>query len=224
MKRSALVAGIVVTSLSIAVAAWAKGPTGATIEGPGLGDPVELEGMGERGTGTELSELVEAAGFWQLVAGVEGYAGETGEIVPAPRTKDLGPMVTLTWHLGTDRVPTEVYPAAPGGPLVHIAPQAVPALDVEAPGRWFAAAPRLTALLERYGVAVGRAHTPVEKPEPIARVAAPETEAPVVAPAPATTQAAGEPGPPIAGIAAGVVAIALAIVVTRRRPGRAGAP
>jgi hypothetical protein len=209
-RRAALVlAAVTVLVVVLAVPAAAKGPTGATITGPGIDDPIVIEGFGERGAGGNFSALVEAAGFWVLIGGVEALG--PGEVLDGPPSGDLGPMYLVAWHLGDDTAEAEVYLEASGGPVVHVVPDNIVEFGISAPGGWFAASSSLPDLLARYGV-------PVQEDVKAAFLTT------TVAPAPAA-DILGSGTVPIAA-AAGLVAILVVTVLwaVGRRPRRTEAP
>ncbi len=139
MRRMIVLAGVLALAMLVMGPAWAKGPTGATIAGPGIEEPIEIEGDGEPGSGTDFAAFVEAAGFWQVVMDVEGSAmSSRGEVIASPPS-DLGARYTVTWHMGSERVTTELYPNAAGGPVVHMAAQRLEFMEHDAPERWVAA-------------------------------------------------------------------------------------
>jgi hypothetical protein len=227
MRRQVVVVGLVViVALLAAGPAWAKGPSGATIEGPGLDEPIVIAGSGERGAPGEFSRFVEAAGFWQLVFGAVG--GRAG-VIEEPTTADLGPVYVLTWRLGMTEVPAQVYPYASGGPLVRVEPsQMIVDFGTSTTGGWFLADPALADLMNGYGVptmaVLAGSDGPVQE---VASTLAAE-------PAPASREPVDEPAsvsPSRVGSVQVVTVLALAVVLGAgivwamgRRPRRIGAP
>src|SRR3954454_3152409 len=69
MRRQLVFALAVVTVLVVAAPALAKGPTRATLSGPGLESAIAVTGEGEGGTGTPLGALVDSGGFFAQVFG-----------------------------------------------------------------------------------------------------------------------------------------------------------
>lgn len=148
-----------ITVLTLSLACWlalggtvlAKGPTGLTIDGPGLGESIEIRGVSESCRSGVCTELLEAVGFFQLVFDVKGENQATPAIDRIPE----GPVYVLTWDMGVD-IPMDVYPFADGGPLVHIAPglyeERAHSQSFEVPGGWFRADAVLLDLLSAYGV------------------------------------------------------------------------
>ncbi len=209
MRRMIVLAGVLALAMLVMGPAWAKGPTGATIAGPGIEEPIVIEGDGEPGSGTDFAAFVEAAGFWQVVMDVEGSAmSSRGEVIASPPS-DLGARYTLTWHMGPERVITELYPNAAGGPVVHMAAQRLEFMDHQAPERWVTADAALLTMLDSYDV-------------PFRPVTAPET--PVDAAEPVADPSRAEPAPAVPWaiwLAVGLAAVTGALALGRRRAGAA---
>ena len=107
-------------------AAWAKGPTEATVTGPGLAEPVKLE-LGMHGEAApRYADLIDATGVFNL------GTREMCRLARPPAS--LGPEYRLTWRLpalsgyfGVDedtlRDPIEqrFYPDAAGGAVTRLA-------------------------------------------------------------------------------------------------------
>jgi hypothetical protein len=209
MRRMIVLAGVLALAMLVMGPAWAKGPTGATIIGPGIAEPIELEGNGEPGSGTDFAAFVEAAGFWQVVMDVEGSAMSlNGEVIASPPS-DLGTRYTVTWHMGDEAVATDLYPNAAGGPVVHMAAQRLEFMEHDSPERWVAADPALLEMLDAYGVPF----RPVTAPE-----APVEAAEPVADPAPADPVSAV---PWAIWLAVGLAAVTGALALGRRRTGAA---
>jgi hypothetical protein len=111
----AFIASVAAVVLMMAPAVFAKGPTGATIEGEGVAGTIDIDEPGELGQGTSMSELVEEAGFFPLVF-------EEGSGLSEPPTPFLGRPLLITWRMGNDVVVEELYLHASGGPVAHVAP------------------------------------------------------------------------------------------------------
>jgi hypothetical protein len=127
--------------------ALAKGPSEATITGPGL-DAAITVGPGEPGAemapGAPVMELAEAAGFFPASFGPEPLQGE-------PPAGELGPRYTIEYvvpgpYNESDRVVQRLYPYAtqpvtytePGQPLFE---------TEETRGGWFVGSAELTRVL-----------------------------------------------------------------------------
>ena len=204
-----VLAGALALAMLVMGPAWAKGPTAATIVGPGIAEPIELEGDGEPGSGTDFAAFVEAAGFWQVVMDVEGSAMSfNGEVIASPPS-DLGTRYTVTWYLGDEAVATDLYPNAAGGPVVHLAAQRLEFMEHDSPERWVAADPAVLEMLDGYGVPFRPVTTP---------------EAPVDAAEPVADPAPADPVPAVPWaiwLAVGLVAVTGALALGRRRTGAA---
>lgn len=151
LRRVILIGLITASCLVLATPAWAKGVSRASIEGPGLAEPIVIEQTDGKG---DLSRLLEASGFWQLLFGGEEWKG--GPLAAQPPTGDLGPVYRVTWYLGDDPYPaaSDIYPLATGGPLVHVEEgKSGSKFGVDTiPGGWFAPDPILVDLLAGYSV------------------------------------------------------------------------
>ena len=98
-------------ALALTATAGAKGPSAASLTGPGLDRAVPVKGEGEIGTGTPLGSLVQLGGFFpQMFAEVPD---------PTTRTQpaaDLGPRYRVVYRVpgpnGISTVVQDVYPYA----------------------------------------------------------------------------------------------------------------
>jgi hypothetical protein len=209
MQRRAL-AMLVLALLLAAVptAAQAKGASAATISGGGPGGlprgPIDLNGDGEPGSGTDLSNLAEAAGVFALLW-EDGQPGalDSAPLPPAQR----GVRYTITWTFpngdgGEDRVRQFVWPYAAGGPLTYMG-TGQKVLDGTTMGGWYRAGDNLRQLLVSLGLPDRPALT---APAP----ATPATPAPAAEPSPALW-------PKVAGGIGLFVVIAVAAALVRRR-------
>ena len=177
MKR-VLIGSVALLVFLIAMPAMAKGVIGVTIEGPGIAEPVFLEGEGTSESADQFYELVKATGFTEMAWG----AAVTGknQIFTEQPTDELGPEFLLTWiQIGPEgdvEIPTLLYPFASGGPLIYMDP-GVELVEISstARGGWFVSSYNIEAMLLDYGVdvsAVKSTIAPVEvetvKPAPLA--------------------------------------------------------
>ena len=117
MKRSLL---ILLAFLALPGTAFAKGPSAATITGPGLLHPIVLFGK-ESNQSSRLHRLVDVAGFFPATFGQS----------PDPMLKVrpagvLGPRYTIVWVVpgpnGASRIQQYVYPYAKPGALSWMIP------------------------------------------------------------------------------------------------------
>jgi hypothetical protein len=203
---------------AVPTAAQAKGASAATISGGGPGGlpggPIDLEGDGEPGAGTDLSELAEASGVFALL-----FEDSPVADLDAAPPGERGPRYTVTWTFpdgdgGEDKVRQSVWPYAAGGPITFMA-TGQPVLGTTTDGGWYRASDDLRQQLIGLGLPDRQ---PLTTPAP----ATPP-------PAPATTPAP-DPAPALwPKVALGIVLLAAAAaagaLVLRRRssPGTATA-
>ena len=118
MKRLVLTA-FAAAALVLPATAAAKGPSEATITGPGLSSTLTIAGNGEGDTSTDLGLLVTEAGFFPEV-----YAQPPS---PLLRTKPtgLGPRYAVVYTVPgptTSTMEQDLYPYAAGGPASYMRP------------------------------------------------------------------------------------------------------
>ena len=148
MKRFVLLGAV--TALAVAAPAFAKGPSAASIDGPGTGGGISITGDGESG-GTPLGDLTEQSGFFAAMF------GQSPDPMLAKRpTGNLGPKYTITWTVpgpeGTDTIRSELYPYAKGGPVVFTEPGQRFFGVERTRGGWYVASPALKELLVDAGL------------------------------------------------------------------------
>src|SRR4051794_20797719 len=118
--RSTVAAVALAAALALPTAAAAKGPSSATISGPGIRGAIPISGEGENGPGTALGDLVTYGAYFPLVF------GQTPD--PTLRSRpagDLGAVYTirLVVPAGSSQKHTLVqllYPFANGGPVTYM--------------------------------------------------------------------------------------------------------
>ena len=148
--RRYLVAAAVVALLVPALAA-AKGPSGASISGPGLDRTLTISGDGE-GLGTQLGNLAMRSGFFAQMF------GQTPD--PTLRTRPagtLGPRYTVVYVVPgpnsiQSRVVQRVYPFAKPVALTYMKPNQLFWDSNRTHGGWFKASLALKRILIRAGV------------------------------------------------------------------------
>lgn len=161
--------------LATPATALAKGPSGASISGPGLAAPLRVDhlsglvghgqladqgGLGEPG---QFGALMQHAGF------SEGVWGRQAGRPPVDEPEgELGPRYTVLWTLpgptgADDTVRQELYPYAEAGPVTHVTPGQAFFDGQHTAGGWFAGGPELSTLLLDLGL---RAPAPTPPPEP----------------------------------------------------------
>ena len=96
MRRT--VTAVLAAALAVPGVVAAKGPTSATVTGPGLDHPIALTGGGHPGSAGTLGRVANHAGFFQAAFGTALSSG--GERPDG----DLGPRYTVTYRLGPDDV------------------------------------------------------------------------------------------------------------------------
>jgi hypothetical protein len=113
MRKALLLATVGALATLVATApAAAKGPSTASLTGPGLGHAVPINGDGESGGGTPLGSLVELGGFFPQV--FQQVPDSTRRTRPAG---DLGPRYRISYRVpgpnnGASTLVQEVYPYA----------------------------------------------------------------------------------------------------------------
>ena len=126
---------------------FAKGPSQAVLEGPGLTSPVSLRSPGQRTIGPALATMFQESGLFDGL-----YGTGSGSKVTRPPCSQLGPRFTVTYTLGgpgrDSTIVQYIYPYATPGPVTHIHPDQ-PLLDRSKDGWWLA---------RRRGRVVGDAH------------------------------------------------------------------
>jgi hypothetical protein len=150
MKR-ALAAAAALAALALPGLSAAKEPTSATIEGPGLDQPLTLSGPKD-GRPSKFGRFVAAAGV---------PAAMFGHRTPDPMSRTqpegtLGPRYTVTYVApGPDgklsRLSGELYPYAKPRPLTYMEPGQRFFETFRTHGGWFIAGPGLTRALVDLG-------------------------------------------------------------------------
>jgi hypothetical protein len=151
MRKVLLLATVgALAGLAVTAPATAKGPSTASLTGPGLDRAVPIKGEGEMGTGTPLGSLVELGGFFpQMFLEVPD---------PTIRTRpagDLGQRYRVTYRVpgpnGTSTVVQDVYPYAKT-PVTYLSPgQRFWGVN-HTHGGWFVAGAGLKATLVAAGL------------------------------------------------------------------------
>ena len=107
------------TALVLPAAAAAKGPSAATISGPGLSGPLAIEGYGEGDSSTPLGILVSEGGFFSQAFGASPTTQRARPV------GQLGSKYTVTYTVpgpSTDTLRQDLYPYAAKGPVSYMAP------------------------------------------------------------------------------------------------------
>jgi hypothetical protein len=150
MRRLILL--LALTALAIPSVALGKGPSAATMEGPGGGGGITFSG---EGSGT-LGNLTQQSGWFAAV-----FGQEPNPMLAARPKGDLGPKHTVTYTVpgpnnDTFTITQHIYPYASSGPVTYLA-AGQPIFDMETRGGWFQAGPDLKETL----VAAGLPENPV---------------------------------------------------------------
>jgi hypothetical protein len=146
MKR--LLFALSAAALLLAPAALAKGPSAASITGPGLGKPLSIKGT--EGSGP-LGRLTESTGFFPT----------SFQTSPDPRlagkpSGKLGPKFTIRYLVpGPNnerfRITQDLYPYAKGGAVTYMKPgQSI--FDSHTIGGWYRGGSELKQTLVRAGL------------------------------------------------------------------------
>jgi hypothetical protein len=145
MKRLVFV---LLAAAAFAPAALAKGPSAASITGPGLGHAVSVKGTEMSG---RLGDLTQYAGFFPAAF------GQQPSPLLARRPANLGPRYTIHYVVPGDRIyhlTQDLYPYARGGSVTYMKP-AQSIFGMGSHGGWY----RGGADLKRTLVAAGLPRT-----------------------------------------------------------------
>jgi hypothetical protein len=190
MRRPMLFAAALTALLLFPAAATAKGPSAATISGPGLSHAITIEGFGEGDSTSPLGILVTETGFFPQA--FEQTPSSTTRSRPADR---LGPRYEVKYTVpGPDDDSTlrqVLYPYAVNGPASYMAP-GQKLWGAPVPGGWYRGTATLKSMLVKKGL-------------------------PTTAPAPATRTASGRTVAVAAGAGVAFAAGALVLLYRRRR-------
>ena len=205
-RRTLAILVLALLLAAVPTAAQAKGASAASISGGGPGGlpggPIDLNGDGEPGSGTDLADLADSAGVFAML-----FQDVAAGKLTSPPAGGRGPGYTITWTFpngagGADKVRQSVWPYAAGGPLTFMAP-GQPVLDTTTRGGWYRAGDDLRQRLIALGLP---RRQPLAAPAPTP--AAPASAAP--------TPSSPAPG---AGILLVLVAVAALVMALRRRSG-----
>jgi hypothetical protein len=150
MRRLLLLAAAL-TALLLPAVANAKGPSAATIAGPGLAHVLTINGYGEGGDSSPLGTLVSEAGFFPQAF------GQTPVATTRSRPADwLGPGYTVTYTVpgpsGDSTLRQALYPYAVNGPASYMAPRQKFWDSQSTPGGWYRGSTTLKAMLVKAGL------------------------------------------------------------------------
>jgi hypothetical protein len=227
---AALAAGMsVAAAMTLATPAFAKGPSQASITGPGLARAVVVSGNGEPGEQGRLASLAEQTGLFTVMfgAGASISGPAPARLHSSPPKATLGPRYTLVYTVPGvtprpgqqfGRVRQDLYPGAAGGPLIYTPPGQQGFGGPLTVTGWLRGRPQLTRTLAQLGV----------PPPPGTRAAQQTGHSAAAHPAAAHRAAAHQAGARTPGwiIAPAAVIVAVALIGTafwlrRRRPAAA---
>jgi hypothetical protein len=145
------VAALAVIVLFPGVAA-AKGPSEASISGPGLDHAISIQGYGEGDSASRLGILVEQSGFFAQV--FQQTPNPTSSRRPSRR---LGPRYDVTYTVpggpnGDSILHQDLYPYAANGPVSYAAPNQTFWGSQKTAGGWFRGDIRLKRMLVKAGL------------------------------------------------------------------------
>jgi len=152
MKRVTFVVALTAAAAAmLAPNAVAKGPSEASVEGPGLDHAIVFSGSGE-GPGSPLGDLTMGAGFFPAV-----FTQTPDPMLPGRPAGELGPEYTITYTVpgpsgSPDQIRQKLYPYAKRGPVTYTAPgQSI--FDTETTrGGWYAGDTSLKETLVKAGL------------------------------------------------------------------------
>ena len=154
MRKLLVLATVVaLAALAAAAPASAKGPTAASVTGPGLDHPLTVKGEGEWGVGTPLGFLVQFGGFFSQVFGQSPDATTAARTRPAG---DLGPRYRVLYRMpgpnGTSTIVQDVYPYAKPRPVTYMRTGQRFWAGVRTKGGWYVSRGGLKAALVKAGL------------------------------------------------------------------------
>lgn len=146
MKRLLFLFAVCV--LALPSTALAKGPSEATVTGPGLAKAIKI--TGPESDGSPMMNFADAAGFFPAAF------GQTPDPMSYSRPKgDLGPKYSIDYVVPTsedknDRIHQDVYPYAKRGACTYM-PQGQPIFDMSTHGGWYTDS-KLKGILVAHGL------------------------------------------------------------------------
>jgi hypothetical protein len=139
---------LTLAALALPSIALAKGPSAATMEGPGGGGGITFSGNETSGS---LGMLTEQSGWFQAA-----FESDSTPVHAGRPQGDLGPKYTVTYTVpgpenNVQTIVQDIYPYAAQGPVTYMAP-GQPIFDMRTPGGWFQAGPELKQTLVAAGL------------------------------------------------------------------------
>ena len=151
MRRSMFLAAALTALLLFPAAATAKGPSAATISGPGLAHALTIDGYGEGDSTSPLGILVGEAGFFP-----QAFEQTPVSTTRSHPTDPLGPRYLVVYKVpgpnGDSTLRQALYPYAVNGPASYMTPgQKI--WDTQAvPGGWYRGTEALKNMLVKAGL------------------------------------------------------------------------
>jgi len=147
MKRIVLV---VIAALALPAVALAKGPSAASISGPGIGT-IDISGDAENGVGSTFSRVTDGAGFFAAV-----YRPEPDPMLRTRPQVQLGPRYRIAWALptsaGKSTLYQDVYPYAKPYAVTYMRPGQTFYGGMTTQGGWFVGGVELKQALVAAGL------------------------------------------------------------------------
>ena len=152
MKRARPAVAALAAMLLLPGTAAAKGPSAASISGPGLDHAISIQGYGEGANSSPLGILVEQGGFFAQAF----EQTPTSTLGRRPSTR-LGPRYVVTYTVpggpsGDSTLHQDLYPYAANGPASYMAPNQTFWETQKTLGGWFRGGIQLRQMLVRAGL------------------------------------------------------------------------
>jgi hypothetical protein len=138
-------------ALAVPAVAEAKGPSEATITGPGISvvTPLTITGNGEGGNSTDLGLLVDQTGFFP-----QAFGQSPNPLLRSRPAGSLGARYSVTYTVpgpSTDKLRQDLYPYAAEGPVSYMQP-GQKLWDQTTGGGWYRGPAELRKMLVRAGL------------------------------------------------------------------------
>jgi hypothetical protein len=141
-----------VAALAASAPVAAKGPSTASLSGPGLDGALPVKGDGEGGGGTPLGSLVQIGGYFPQV-----FEETPDPTVRSRPSGDFGPRYRVVYRVpgpssGVSTIVQDVYPYAKPSPVTYMRPGQRFWAGTRTHGGWFVAGPGLKSALLASGL------------------------------------------------------------------------
>ena len=145
VPRKRLFVILAAAALVLPAAASGKGPTSATLEGPGAGG---MTFGSYQGPEPNLTHITQHAGFFAAV-----FGGAPGRMLPGRPEGDLGPRYAIRYEVGPEHVVVQdVYPYATPDAVTYTRPGQQVFDRETSRGGWFRGGPQLKETLVAAGL------------------------------------------------------------------------